>query len=368
MANDSQRGYLSGIVQRGARIVSPYAQAARVRPFESALAPAIAPAVSLSIAPTIAPALDPPVPISSDRPNEVETFIEPAPPQRSRDDDRAERQPDFTAPLPARNSETKATSTTPPAEPPEKLELAAPASPQRLDLASTERNEWGERLPRLIQVSTEKLSRDSNHQASTATEPIAAVDSSPKQNIQSVLTVEALTPQAESIAYRADSLVQQIEKPDAQVTSLLPRNDQTFAETRIALSQFQPATPYTSTPSASERVAGVDHQPPDPPALRETIIETEREVVVVQALPEQSETFVTWKPSPVPRDEFSMARPPLPSPRQESPKLTINRLDVQIVNQSVPPVAPPPLPAPAPQPDGGNDLERYHLGHLDLIL
>lgn len=362
MANDSQRGYLSGIVQRGARIVSPYAPAAQVRPFESALAPAIAPAFSPSIAipstvPTIAPALDPPVPISSDLPNEVETFIE---------EDPAEQQPNVTAPLPVEASETKATSITPPAEPPEKLELAAPANPQKLDPALTERNEWGERLPRLIRVSTEKLSRDSNHQASTATEQIAAIDSSPKQNIQPVLTVEALTPQAESIAYGADSLVQRIEKSDAEFASPLPRNDQTFAERR---SQFQQATPYTSMPLTSEPLTGVDHQPPDPPAPRETIIETEREVVVVQALPEQSETFVTWNPPPVQRDEFSMARPPLPSPRQESPKLTINRLDVQIVNQSVPPMAPPPpLPAPAPQPDGGNNLERYHLGHLDLIL
>jgi hypothetical protein len=49
----------------------------------------------------------------------------------------------------------------------------------------------------------------------------------------------------------------------------------------------------------------------------------------------------------------------------------INRLDVQIINQPPTPPAPPPnapaRPVSAPPVDSWAKLERYQLGHLDLI-
>ncbi len=383
MANDSQRGYLSGIVQRGARTVSPDAPAAPVRPFQPTLAPTVDPTVNSS-----------PFPIGSDLPNEIETFIEPAPFQKSFDGDRVVEQSKIAKRILSQDSTTESTSTTPPAESPEPRESAAPdihpvlpailpaasetlrsQSPTGLDVTAPERDQRSERLPRLISFSTESLRGNSIDQALRTNDQIgdlqAAEDSSSSQITQSGSVLRVVSHQAASSANSVNSIddrspkVKQIESSEVEVTSLVTRDQQISP---VVLQQFQLPEQYASTPVAAD-AGGTNDQLPESLALRETIIETEREVIVVQTLPEQREPSVTWSPSPAPRDEFSMARQQLPPQRQESPKLTINRLDVQIVNQSGPPVMPlPPPPAPARRPDGWNNLERYHLGHLDLIL
>jgi hypothetical protein len=51
-----------------------------------------------------------------------------------------------------------------------------------------------------------------------------------------------------------------------------------------------------------------------------------------------------------------------------APKVTVNRLDVRVVNQTPTPPAPtPPTPAPAPQRDGWDSMDRGHLGRLFLL-
>lgn len=49
-----------------------------------------------------------------------------------------------------------------------------------------------------------------------------------------------------------------------------------------------------------------------------------------------------------------------------SPKLTINRLDIQIIDQTPQPAIIIPT-GPATQPDGAENIERYQLGHIHLI-
>ncbi len=76
---------------------------------------------------------------------------------------------------------------------------------------------------------------------------------------------------------------------------------------------------------------------------------------------------------PLPRqsgEQFARAAPPVQNapPREESPRLLINRLDVQIVNQPPPPAAPPAPPPPVETGDGWDGLERQHLGRATLMV
>jgi len=67
----------------------------------------------------------------------------------------------------------------------------------------------------------------------------------------------------------------------------------------------------------------------------------------------------------------SAARGPFQPPREEAPRLIINRLDVQVVNQPPAPAVPPtPLPPAEPHPsvESWDNLDRHHLGHVRFML
>ncbi|MGB8508479.1 MAG: hypothetical protein WCD76_08735 [Pyrinomonadaceae bacterium] len=102
----------------------------------------------------------------------------------------------------------------------------------------------------------------------------------------------------------------------------------------------------------------------------------------------EQKTDARAQPSPVPPHEITRSTMPANAPlderasrgggaRQqtnsqadESPRLTIRRLDVQIINQPPPPVVQAPLPSPtAAQPltDTWETLERHHLGNARLM-
>jgi hypothetical protein len=83
---------------------------------------------------------------------------------------------------------------------------------------------------------------------------------------------------------------------------------------------------------------------------------------------EPGKVFV--QPTTVPRlDETAFSQRPAnakPTPRDASPRLTIHRLDIQIVDQApLPPIVAPVLPV--AQPDSAENFERYQLGHIHLI-
>lgn len=380
MASDSQRGYLSGILQRGARTSSPTAPTNPVRPFM----------------PCPVPFLDP---ISSEFPAEIETFREPTHPQKSPGSEPAGEQPKTPAQVLSPESERQ--QTTNPPEPTNSRQAAAPddravfssppparpgaataLSPISAGLKPAERSQWGGRLPRLIRTDVDEVRGNSINQAvrtknldgdqQALAQPATRVDSSAGQNTQIASSVRAASHQGanptETVNSRNDRSpkVKRIESSDAKVTSLLVQNSQTSQV--VVLQSLQPEQDK-STPTAVVPVfSGGSNQLAEPPGLGADPIEQSREVVVEHIAPGQREQSVIWSPSPAPRDDFSGGRQQSPpTPRPESPKLTINQLDVQIVNQSVPPVVQRPPPAPAPQLDGWENLERYHLGHLDLI-
>jgi len=67
----------------------------------------------------------------------------------------------------------------------------------------------------------------------------------------------------------------------------------------------------------------------------------------------------------------ALSRGHFPPPREESPRLVINRLDVQVVNQPPAQAPAPAHPAPAEPSQAGDPwdgLERHHLGHVRLML
>jgi len=93
---------------------------------------------------------------------------------------------------------------------------------------------------------------------------------------------------------------------------------------------------------------------------------------VVRTHAEEIDESVTWPISTRGRTEQPSSRSlpdSQPQHGESTPKLTINRLDVQIVNQ--PPAAPAPVapaaPAVRPPTDNWERLERHLLGRLDLI-
>jgi hypothetical protein len=102
---------------------------------------------------------------------------------------------------------------------------------------------------------------------------------------------------------------------------------------------------------------------------------SERATVGLASAPAERRTeSLRWRDSfpEQAEEEVSGRSPGLQHQRAEPvPKLMINRLDVQIINQPPTPPAPPPN-APArivsgPPVDSWAKLERYQLGHLDLI-
>lgn len=364
MANDSQRGYLSGILQRGARTPSPTAPPNPVRPFM----------------PSPVPFLDR---ISSDL-HAIETFLEPTHPQKSSGSEAVAEQPNRPTQVLSQEAERQPTTNPPPdspnwrqaaasdnravfsSPPPASADALPVLSPVNADLKSTERNEWGDRLPRLIGANDDEVRGNSinaagrtnnrNGDQRTLAEAASRVDSSVSQNTQTASTLQAASHQEASVTEALNlrdgqsPKLKRIESRDAEVTSLRVQNSQT---SQVELLQS----------------LGESNQPAELLALRAEPSEQSREVVVEQVAAGQRDQSVIWSPAPAPRDGFSggAARQQSPFPRAEAPKLTINRLDVQIVNHSVPSVVQLPIPAPVPQLDGWENLERYHLGHLDLI-
>jgi hypothetical protein len=377
MANGSQRGYLSGILQRGSWIPSTTAPTNPVQPF----------------VPSPLPSLDP---ISSDLPTEIEAIREPTHPQKSSGSEPAVEQPKRPTQVLPQESERQPT-TKPPPEPPSSREpvesddrtmfspspkISAHALPAlsriNADLKPNETSQWGERLPRLVRADADEMRGNSINQAlrtntgdqQTVADATRRVDHSAGQDAQTVSTVRVASRQAaETVTSRDDQSprVKQIEPSDALVTSLVVQNSRT---SRVVLPQpLQPLQDKSTPVAAIPVVSGESNQLAELLALRAEPIERTREVVVEHVVAGPREQSLIWSPSPAPRDEFSegATRQQSPSPRQESPRLTINRLDVQIVNQSVPTVVQLPPPAPVPQLDGWENLERFQLGHLDLI-
>lgn len=378
MVNDSQRGYLSGILQRGARIPGPTAR----------ISPARRPA------PAPVPLLDP---ISSDLLPEIEQFSEPVHPQESSRSEAVAEEPHRLVqvvprppePQPANNPAPQPPTSHEPAPSETRTVFSSfpPASADPLPALSTmnagreptERNEWGERLPRLIRADGDELRGNSIKKAprtspsgndqETVAEVTRRLDSSPGESSHTASIVRADSHQgvtAETVSTRDDqSKLQRIESSDAEPASLLVQNFQTSQV--VLLQSLQPEQDKSSPAAAVPIVRGENDQLAEFLALRAEPIEQSRELIVEHLASDQRDQSVIWSPSP-PRDEFSGgARPQSPLPRQESPKLTINRLDVQIVNQSVPPVVQLPAPAPVPQLGELENLERFYLGHIDLI-
>jgi hypothetical protein len=57
------------------------------------------------------------------------------------------------------------------------------------------------------------------------------------------------------------------------------------------------------------------------------------------------------------------------SPRAEAPKLTINRLDVQVINQPpAPPIQFMPPPVESEPPATAADLDRHYLGRINFMI
>ena len=79
-------------------------------------------------------------------------------------------------------------------------------------------------------------------------------------------------------------------------------------------------------------------------------------------------TEVLGQPTPQLTESIFSQRPPYgnPASRAPAPRLMINRLDIQIVDQTPPQQLVAPM-RQAPQPDGAENIERYQLGHIDLI-
>ena len=137
------------------------------------------------------------------------------------------------------------------------------------------------------------------------------------------------------------------------------------------------AVPLDQSPKEESRKSAPAHMPEvvaSAPSRTLDSVEPGIKVVLAQAQAEPREESLVWHPSPGAHAEerFTPAgrpqHPPYQPPREETPKLTINRLDVQIINQPAPPVQPSaPAAAAAPNSDGWEYLDRYYLGHLNAI-
>jgi hypothetical protein len=108
-----------------------------------------------------------------------------------------------------------------------------------------------------------------------------------------------------------------------------------------------------------------------PPSSTDSIEDRRQALSVHTQAQTRAEVFVAYAANPA-QSEGRSSRGASDNqnqpPHEESPKLTINRLDVQIINQSPgPALLPPRPPAPAQQQDTLDALDRYQLGHLNLI-
>lgn len=85
------------------------------------------------------------------------------------------------------------------------------------------------------------------------------------------------------------------------------------------------------------------------------------------------QTPATLTPAARPQEQLQTLSGPRAQssrPRDEAPRVTIGRLDIQIIEQPPAPAEPPPLPSPPPPPptDFRETLDRRHLGNIGLRL
>jgi hypothetical protein len=191
-------------------------------------------------------------------------------------------------------------------------------------------------------VVSEKISASgdaqSKHQAAISLEADLSESVEPIRSLPlaEVPPVENLRPQRSAVPSHSAPL-----EPSESVIASLP---ELWQESPVA--HFQPLQ--------SDSIALAARVTPIP-----TQAERREEAAWPTSIPEQAGEQFSRRP-------FGSHQPRRDAP----PKLTINRLDVQIVNQSPAPTAPlPPAPSAAvrPPPDAWEKLERHQLGHLDLI-
>jgi hypothetical protein len=380
MPHDSHGGYLSGILQRGARNLSPRTPANPERP----------------AVPGPAPFFDA---LSGELHSEIETLQEPADSQNPSGGEPAGELLERPSQFLSRESEWQQPADPAP-DPPDSRQASASneravfssAQPARraastlapigADVEPAERSQWGERLPRLVRSNVDEEPGNSINQAVRDTrrggdqqavaEATSRVESAATPSTQLAASVSAASLRKAKPAEVVSSLDEQpskrkpMESRDAAGATALV---QSYQGSQVVLLQALRPAQDSSTPDVVPVVNRERNQLAPLVASGVEPIEQGREVVVENTATLQRERPVIRSSSPSPRDEFpgraSRQQSPA-SPQPNSPKLTINRLDVQIVNQSMPSVAQLP-PAPAAQLDGCDNLERYHLGHPDLI-
>ena len=352
MPRDSQRGYLSGVLQRAAQTTAAIG------------APGAGQGLNAPLT-----AVQPAIPTTTEVAGEIEVF-EPALPTsqlpRSGDDKPIVQHPSLlqqpvtldpllTPPTPSvpasmPRSETSAQIETAPQ--PDLVKTTPPNQP------TTERSAdwiWGDRLPRLVKTEG----------ATFMGEPSAMDRPTPAPRNEELVTFNYSLPKESSPV--SDHRVPYIEVPSRQSEPLQTTPLEVITETPTLTPQSVNDT-QLPLPNSEEPAPASAAIPTAPPETIEGARETIREIVVerIHEGPQQ-ESLVMRPVSHTNAEDARSTTGRANAVRNEPPRLTINRIDVQIVGQTPAPVVQVVQQAPPPQPDTWETLERYHLGHVGLI-